>query len=135
MRSRRQVIAGLCFVLATPARAAGIDVSQPLICAPREFVSCAIGGDCQPETAETVDGPVFVKVSLGDKAISGTRSDGKVRDGVIENMKKTDARVVLQGIEGALGWTLAIATATGVMTLTATGDDVGFVAFGVCTTR
>lgn len=135
MRIRSHLITFLSCTIAMPAGAAGLDLSQPLICAPREFVSCAIGGDCQAETAETVDAPVFLKISVGDKAISGIRKDGVLRDGVIENLKKTDTQVVLQGVEGPLGWSLTIATGTGLMTLAATGEGVGFVGFGVCTTR
>ena len=135
MRIRSRLITFLSCAIAMPAGAAGLDLSQPLICAPREFVSCAIGGDCQAETAETVDAPVFLKISVGDKAISGIRKDGVLRDGVIENLKKTDTQVVLQGVEGTLGWSLTIATGTGLMTLAATGENVGFVGFGVCTTR
>ncbi len=44
-----------------------------------------------------------------------------------------DAEEGLQGIQDGFGWTIAIMEDTGRMVLTASGDLVGDVAFGVCT--
>jgi len=38
-----------------------------------------------------------------------------------------------QGVQDGFGWTIAIMEDTGRMVLTASGDLVGDVAFGVCT--
>ena len=50
-----------------------------------------------------------------------------------------DNKLILQGAEDGregvrdgLGWTLSVAGDTGHMVLTASGEDVGFVIFGVC---
>jgi hypothetical protein len=134
MRISTGLMFALPFVIIEPLSAAGIDISRALICAPREYMTCAIGGECQMETAETANAPTFVKISVNDKAYSGTRVDGEVQSGTIDNIKKTDARLFLQGVEGPLGWSLSISMTTGQMTLTASGDQVGFVAFGSCTT-
>jgi hypothetical protein len=43
--------------------------------------------------------------------------------------------LILQGVENGKGWTLSINETTGKMVLTVSGDEEGFVAFGVCTQR
>jgi len=42
-------------------------------------------------------------------------------------------RMVLQGLEGAIMWSVMVGQNSGDMTITAGGEKIGFVAFGSCT--
>ena len=51
-----------------------------------------------------------------------------------------DGKLILQGAEDGyaemrdgLGWTMAISEESGLVVLTTSGDEVGFVVFGACT--
>ena len=50
----------------------------------------------------------------------------------IENMERSDGKLVLQGTQNNKGWSMLINEATGKMTITATDDQVGFMVFGAC---
>ena len=73
-------------------------------------------------------------------ALSAERVGGGTKVSQIERSETVDGKLMLQGaedgVEGVrdgLGWTLAIGQETGKMSLTASGDEVGFVIFGACT--
>ncbi|MCK4838435.1 MAG: hypothetical protein KAS94_06495 [Desulfobulbaceae bacterium] len=53
----------------------------------------------------------------------------------IRNKASLGGMLILQGVENGKGWTLSINETTGKMVLTVSGDEEGFVAFGVCTQR
>ena len=52
----------------------------------------------------------------------------------IESMKRSEGRLILQGIEAGRGWTLLISETTGDTTLTVSDAGFAFAAFGACTT-
>jgi hypothetical protein len=115
--------------------AASLDGKQPLICATFEVYVCDAGLECERETAESVDVPQFLHVSLTDKQISGTRPSGEAVNAAIELARQTEQRIYLHGVTAKLGWTVNISTATGKMTLVATDDVSAYVGFGACTSR
>jgi hypothetical protein len=48
-------------------------------------------------------------------------------------MEHSNGRLILQGTQTGKGWSMVITEATGKMTLTASGEEVGFIVFGACT--
>jgi hypothetical protein len=105
-----------------------------MICAARQIIACEAEGECG-SAARDPDAPAFLRVSIADKSLSETRNDGETRQQAIENVKTIDDRLVVNGYDGKIAWNLAILTATGHMTLTASGDEIGFVIFGRCAGR
>jgi hypothetical protein len=120
-------------LVASPASAAGIDGTTPLICASIEAFDCAAGGDCLKGTAESVDVPQFIRLDFQEKVARATRPDGEERTSKIESTTEDEGALILQGVQGGLGWSMAIAKEGGKMALTAAGEQVGFVIFGACT--
>lgn len=126
--------------LALSVSASPFDGAQPLICASTEILECIPGEGCTRVTAESIDAPRFMRIDFSANAMSAEKVGGDRKVTQIERSETVDGKLMLQGaedgIEGVrdgLGWTLAIAQETGKMTLTASGDDVGFVIFGACT--
>ena len=124
----------------TSAMAGDFDGSKELICSIMDVVECGPGGKCQQITAEEVGIPHFLRINFKDKKISATQASGDKRSTDIEKFEKVDGKVIIQGAEDGIedvrdgvGWSLAIAEESGKMVLTASGDDVGFVVFGACT--
>jgi hypothetical protein len=113
--------------------AANYDGTHPFVCAPIDILSCGAGGQCTRETAASADLPQFLKIEVGQNQICGTRVNGETLKATIDKVQHVEDRMVLQGIEGKIMWSVLIGADSGHMTLTAGGDKVGFVAFGACT--
>ena len=116
-----------------PLSAAMLDGKQPFICATLEVFSCDAGLDCEKETVAAVDVPQFLRISLADKNMVGTRPSGEAVNAPIELVRQTDQRLYLQGVVNKLGWTINVSTGNGKMTLVASDDVTGYVIFGACT--
>ena len=126
-------LAFLCIIV-TPLSiaAADFDGSKPLLCATIETFECGFGIECQRGTSQSINLPQFLKIDFKDKKISGTRESGEVLTTEIENMERSDGKLVLQGTQNNKGWSMLINEATGKMTITVTDDQVGFMVFGAC---
>jgi len=125
------------FIVPFPVSAGDFDGSKPLLCAVTKVFECAPGGGCAEVPPESIDIPRFFKIDFKKKRISAIRPGGTKRTTSIKNLEHIDGKLVLQGAEDGregvrdgLGWTIAIMEDTGQMTLTASGDEVGFVIFG-----
>jgi hypothetical protein len=127
-------------MMSIPALAGEFDGSKTLICSISEVVECGPDGKCQQPTAGEIGLPDFIKIDFAGKTISAAQASTDKRTTPIENMKKIDGKVVIQGaqdgiedVRDGVGWSLAIMEESGKMVLTAAGDEVGFVLFGACT--
>lgn len=124
----------LCFILTPLSIAvAEFDGSKMLLCATIETFECEPGVECLWGTAQSINLPQFLKIDFKEKKISGTRESGEVLATQIENMERSDGKLLLQGTQNNKGWSMVINEATGKMTITASDDQVGFVIFGACT--
>jgi hypothetical protein len=121
------------FAASSAANADGFDGSQPLICASMEAYDCAPGEDCIKGTAESIDAPQFMRLDFEHKVARATRANGEERTAKIESMTQEEGKLILQGVQLGLGWSMTIAQENGAMTLTAAGDRMAFVVFGACT--
>ena len=127
--SRFTLIAGAALALASGAAgAADFDGSKKLICAPVDVHECVEGSRCRSFTPRTAGAPEFLRVDVGAKQISGPK-----RTTQIANVVKGDQQILLTGTELDWGWTLAIDSTDGAMTLTLADRDGAYVLFGSCT--
>ncbi len=128
-------VLGFVAVLSAASTAAngGLDGSQPLICASMEAYDCGPGEDCLRGTAEGIDAPQFIRLDFERKLARATRANGKERTAKIESLIQEEGKLILQGVQRGLGWSMTIAQENGAMVLTAAGYRVAFVIFGACT--
>lgn len=127
-----QTAAFLIGIFAVDALASEFDGTNPFICAPAELASCEVGTECIPETAESINLPQFIRVDTNQSAITGKRPGGEELSTPILTKQHNDGRLVLQGNENGLSWTMSVHEAEGNMTIVAAGDKVAFMAFGAC---
>ena len=120
--------------------ASGLDGSRPLVCASATVMECLPLEGCRQVAPEGVGAPTGMRIDLSKKKITSTAPEGDGRSTKIERSETIDGKLILQGaedgIEGVrdgLGWTIAISEGTGNMVVSASGDDVSFTIFGVCT--
>ena len=115
--------------------AATFDGSQPIICATFEMLECEQGLRCEQQTADNLDAPQFLQISVQDKTIAGTRPSGASINAKIEIVRHTEGQMFLQGIDKTRGWSMAINEAKGNMSLAIHDDASSYVIFGACTPR
>lgn len=121
------------FAVSSAANAEGFDGSQPLICASMEAYDCGPGEDCLRGTAESIDAPQFIRLDFEQKMARATLANGEERTAKIESLTQEEGKLILQGVQRGLGWSMTIVQENGAMTLTAAGDRMAFVIFGACT--
>ena len=131
--ARLLVVAAVAIVSAGAASAEEFNGTRPLICASVDTLSCAPGAACIKSTTDELNVPQFFRIDFTEKLISATRPDGEERVSEIQGLKQLKDELILQGTQGGLGWSMAIAGASGKMSLSAVGDQVAFVVFGACT--
>lgn len=123
------------YALASNAVAESFDGSKPLLCATVETIECGPHAECQYGTADSLGFPQFLHIDTGKKAIGADKPDGTRLNATISSISKLDDRLVLQGVENSLGWSVSISRATGRIAVAIAGDDVTFMVFGACTVR
>lgn len=131
---KNQIAIALASLLALlPASLAGatVDTSKPLLCAVTEAVECDDDGTCLRGNPEDLDIPQFVRIDAEQKMI--TEHEGS-RSSPIQNLIRSDGRLILQGFENGRAWSISISQATGKMSVASSGDGVAFAIFGACTT-
>ena len=100
-----------------------------------------MGERCKEVTAEEINLPRYLWIDTRKKTIQSKKEADESRISNIEQVKVVDNKLILQGaeqgredVQDGFGWTVAVMEDTGYMVLTASGDLVGNIAFGVCTT-
>jgi hypothetical protein len=140
--SKMAVIASLilCLGLTSKAIAGDFDGSKPLLVSVARIMECTPVEGCKDVSANEVRLPRFLKIDFAKKTIRPARGGGDIPDTVIERSERVDGKLILQGAEDGyaemrdgLGWTMAISEESGLVVLTTSGDEVGFVVFGACT--
>ena len=135
--TRKMLTATAGFFCVT-ASAADFDGSEPLLCSLGQIIECDYGAECHSVTNESIDAPDFFRLDFRKKQISAITAGEATEPDDIDSVEGLDNHLIVQGVQGSrptdpLGWSLSINKTTGRMTLTASGDDAGFVAFGACT--
>ena len=105
---------------------------KPVVCATIETYDCGFGENCTRGLAADIDLPLFLNINFEEKTITGTMDDGSIRTTKIQKMERLAGGIIIQGMEGGLGFTLSYNTATRKITGAVSGDQVGFVIFGAC---
>ena len=115
------------------ASADNFDLSQALICASIETYDCQPGGNCIKGRAEDINFPQFIRLDFENGIAKTTRAGGEERTAKFQTPAVYDGRLVLQGVQDGLGWSMTITQASGNMSLTVSGDELAMVIFGACT--
>jgi len=72
-------------------------------------------------------------IDFKKKTITATKEVVDQRNSSIKQMARFDGKLILQGMGQELARSMANSGQTGKMVITASGEEVGFVAFGACT--
>ena len=121
-----------CTGIAT-ANETPFDGGKPILCALAQVAECGSSEGCIAVTTDVIDAPPFLTVDARAKIVSGKRPGGEMVKTKILAQNKDGGELILQGVENARGWTLAVDQTSGRFTLSIAGWDLAFVGFGHCT--
>ena len=124
----------MLFITATSVCAGKFDGTSNLVCAAIDVVACTDGSTCLHGQARTFDLPEFLAIDFNQKVVRATEESGHKQVSPIMNVEQTGTQMVLQGVENGHGWSMSIDQKTGRITTTVSGEEVGFMVFGACTT-
>ena len=105
------------------------------ICAAAQAIACAQDEPCIRGSAESVNLPLLLRVSLADKAIMSLREGGEQRTSKILEVIEGEKNVVLFGIDQGSAWNIVIDRSDGKMTLTNSTYDAGYIVHGACSAK
>lgn len=101
------------------------------ICALTRGLECTSDLGCTEWSLQEMNLPRFVRIDFGAKVIKSLDKDVQREDTKISTIERLGAVTVLQGIEQR-GWSMELGNEDGSLTLTASGEDHGFIVFGNC---
>jgi hypothetical protein len=121
---------GFCLTPPQVAAASKYDGSVPLVCVPLAVTECGAEGECQKGTPQSVNLPQFFRVDFKTMTIRAVEEN---RESGIKTVDRVNGKMILQGVQGQLGWTMIIAEDSGQMSATIAGAMEGYIIFGSCT--
>ena len=121
---------GICLVPHHAAAAGKYDGSVPLLCVPLSVTECGAEGECQKGAPQSVNLPQFFRVDFTTMTLRAVEEN---RESAIKNVDRVNGNMILQGVQGQLGWTLVISEDMGQMSATIAGAGEGYLIFGTCT--
>jgi hypothetical protein len=121
---------GICLAPHQAAAAGKYDGSVPLLCVPLAVTECGAEGECQKGTPQSVNLPQFFRVDFKTMTIRAVEDS---RESAIKTVDRANGNLILQGVQGQLGWTLIISEDVGQVSATIAGAGEGYIIFGTCT--
>lgn len=127
---------GLIALLAVaPVLADDLTGVDRFICSAGSVSVCCDDGQCASGTATEVGVPQFIEVDVVQKRVNTTKASKLNRTSPIDNIKRANGQIVLQGIENGRAYSLAIDEKSGWLSAAIAVEDAGcgVTAFGWCT--
>ncbi len=121
------------FVLVGPARADDLTGADRFLCACASVSVCCEGGECASGSPDELDVPQFVEVDMVQKRINTTKASKLNRTSPIDNLKRVEGKIVLQGLENQRAYSFLIDEKTGSLSAAVARDGCSVTAFGTCT--
>ncbi|CTQ55339.1 hypothetical protein LP7551_03880 [Roseibium album] len=131
MRIMKKVTTTLA-VIGFSAMGARADVPETAICGVEQAVACPAYEACERTLPSAVNLPALMKIDRAAGVILSKRESGETRTSKIASEMEGDGVHILHGAEDGRPWSIRIDLETGRFTLASAHDDLGFVAFGIC---
>jgi hypothetical protein len=133
----------ICYALhwgASPVAAGGLDGSASLLCQSDEGREYHAGGELKPFNPESVGLAKTFVIDFKQGIVKPTMDSYVRRRSRIKQVAHVENKVILlgaedgvEGVDDGVGWAAAISKDSGRFTISAAGQDVGYIVFGRCT--
>jgi hypothetical protein len=123
------------FVLVGPAWADDLTGVDRFICSAGSVSACCDDGQCASGTAAELGVPQFMEFDLVQKRVSTTKASGLNRATAIDNLKRANGTIVMQGVENGRAYSFVVDEKQGALSATVAVEEAGcnIVGFGTCT--
>ena len=130
----QKVLTGaFAFLLAGVAWSDDLTGENEFLCAAATVIVCLDDGECASAAPWELNFPQFINVDLKKNSLSTTKASGNSRVTIVDNKKRADGRIYLQGIDRGRAYTFVIDEETGFLTVVVARDDLTVSVFGACT--
>ena len=128
-------VAGLvASVVVGPASADSLVGADKILCSAGSTTVSCDDGQCASGTAAELDIPQFIEVDLVARRVSTTKASALNRTSPIDNLKRVNGRIVLQGLENDRAYSIVLDEKTGELSAAVAGPGgCSVTAFGTCT--
>ncbi len=130
-----RAIVPICFVIAAVglnSTFVSAQVPERAICGVEQAVACPAHEECERTLPAAVNLPALIKIDRSAGVIFSKRESGETRTSKIASELEGDGLHILQGSEDGSPWSMRIDLETGRFSLVSAQDNLGFVAFGYC---
>lgn len=129
----RSRLTGFAMLLAAGAAMADdITGKNRFVCTAWDAVNCTTERTCEHTEAWRLNLPDFLKVDLDAKEFTTLPGSEVTRYAAIDNIARSEGRIILSGHQGARGYSWVINESTGEGTITIVSDTTSLSAFVVC---
>jgi len=111
------------------------DVPETAICGVEQAVACPAFDTCERTLPSSVNLPALMKIDRSAGEVVSKRESGEIRRSKIGSEAEADGIFMLHGAEDGRPWSMRIDLESGRFTLVSAQDDLGFVAFGNCSSE
>jgi hypothetical protein len=123
-----------------PVAAGGLEASKSLLCQSDEGREYHPGGRIKPFNPESVGLAKKFVIDFKQGIVRPTADSYVHRRSRIQKIAYVENKIILlgaedgiEGVDDGVGWAAAISRDTGRFTISAAGQGVGYIVFGVCT--
>lgn len=123
-------------VVALPAAAISADDltgKNRMLCTAVQATRCLESGDCVVDLPWNLKIPQFIEVDLSARKLSTTKASGENRSTKIDQLRREDGMIVLQGFERGRAFSFVINEETGVLSAAVAAQGKAVAVFGACT--
>lgn len=136
MNSLFRLLLAVVFLISPVGVVSGTTGDVPeLWCAVIDTFECSSGQACRSGLPEDINFPRIVKIDFKKKIIIDDQFGESIRTTMIDKLQEVKGKLILNGTQEGMGWTMVINQTSGDLTLSATDDQFGFIVFGACTPR
>jgi hypothetical protein len=122
-------------ILALPSLAAADDLTgaNRILCTAVQATRCVETGDCEIDLPWNLHIPQFIEVDLAAKKLSTTKASGENRSTPIDQLRRQDGVIVIQGFEKGRAFSFVITEETGALSVAVAATGKAVAVFGACT--
>jgi len=104
-----------------------------ILCTAVQATRCVDSGDCEIDLPWNLNVPQFIEVDLTAKKLSTTKASGENRSTPIDQLRRQDGMIVIQGFEKGRAFSFVIDQETGALPVAVASQGRAVAVFGACT--
>ena len=126
-------------LLALPLTLQAEDIKDTFVCVTQDINVCKLHEGCRELHPVEMNSPDFWKIELKEKTITARRQDGSYGTVKIATQQMANDMIMMQGVldttenfEEGIGWTMAVHTGTGRMSIAVSAHEETISILGSC---